>query len=115
MPEPPSADDRLKGALRIAARLTAAIRLRGEQITNTPKVGDGNPRPCVRCGHAPLFLLVFTDGLVQRARHGCTCFSVPLYRNEAELVIRERHVSTARDGTGVAKRPASLRELGARR
>ena len=70
-------------------------------------VGDEDPRRCARCGHAPLVLLLFADGLVQRARHGCTCFSVPLYRDEAEQVIREQRVSTARDETGVAKRPAS--------
>jgi hypothetical protein len=70
-------------------------------------VGGEDPRRCVSCGRVPLLLLVFADGLVQRARHGCTCFSVPLYRDEAEQVIRERHVSTARDDTGVAKRPAS--------
>ncbi len=38
MPEPLNPDDRLKGALLIAATLTAAIRLRGEPIANTPKV-----------------------------------------------------------------------------
>jgi hypothetical protein len=38
MPEPLSSDERLKGALLVAATLTAAIRLRGEEITNTPKV-----------------------------------------------------------------------------
>ena len=38
MPDPPNADDRLKGALLVAATLTAAIRLRGEPIANTPKV-----------------------------------------------------------------------------
>lgn len=38
MPESPNPDDRLKGALLIAATLTAAIRLRGEPIANTPKV-----------------------------------------------------------------------------
>jgi hypothetical protein len=38
MPEPPNTDERLKGALLVAATLTAAIRLRGEPIENTPKV-----------------------------------------------------------------------------
>ncbi len=38
MPNAPSPDDRLKGALLIAATLVAAIRLRGEPINNTPKV-----------------------------------------------------------------------------
>jgi hypothetical protein len=38
MPEPPNSDERLKGALLVVAILTAAIRLRGEPITNTPKV-----------------------------------------------------------------------------
>jgi hypothetical protein len=38
MPDPSNADDRLKGALLVAATLTAAIRLRGEPIANTPKV-----------------------------------------------------------------------------
>ncbi|MFI5107285.1 MAG: hypothetical protein ACHP78_00400 [Terriglobales bacterium] len=38
VPEPPNSDDRLKGALLVAATLTAAIRLRGEPIENTPKV-----------------------------------------------------------------------------
>jgi hypothetical protein len=31
-------DERLNGALLVAATLTAAIRLRGEPITNSPKV-----------------------------------------------------------------------------
>jgi hypothetical protein len=38
MPEPANPDERLKGALLVAATLSAAIRLRGEPITNTPKV-----------------------------------------------------------------------------
>lgn len=38
MPDPPNSDERLKGALLVAATLTAAIRLRGESIENTPKV-----------------------------------------------------------------------------
>ncbi len=38
MPEPSNADERLKGALLIAATLVAAMRLRGEPINNTPKV-----------------------------------------------------------------------------
>jgi hypothetical protein len=38
MPEPPTLDERLKGALLVAATLTAVIRLRGEPIENTPKV-----------------------------------------------------------------------------
>jgi hypothetical protein len=38
MPDPPNPDDRLKGALLVAATLTAAIRLRGGPIANTPKV-----------------------------------------------------------------------------
>jgi hypothetical protein len=38
MPEPPNPDDRLKGALLVAATLVAATRLRGEPIANTPKV-----------------------------------------------------------------------------
>ncbi|MFI5107280.1 MAG: hypothetical protein ACHP78_00375 [Terriglobales bacterium] len=38
MPEPTGPDERLKGALLVAATLTAAIRLRGEPIENTPKV-----------------------------------------------------------------------------
>jgi hypothetical protein len=38
MPDPTGTDDRLKGALLVAATLTAAIRLRGEPIDNTPKV-----------------------------------------------------------------------------
>jgi hypothetical protein len=38
MPEPANQDDRLKGALLVATTLTAAIRLRGEPIENTPKV-----------------------------------------------------------------------------
>ena len=38
MSEPTGPDDRLKGALLVAATLTAAIRLRGEPIENTPKV-----------------------------------------------------------------------------
>jgi hypothetical protein len=38
MPEPPNTEDKMKGALLVAATLTAAIRLRGEPIANTPKV-----------------------------------------------------------------------------
>jgi hypothetical protein len=38
MPEPTGPDERLKGALLVAATLTVAIRLRGEPIENTPKV-----------------------------------------------------------------------------
>jgi len=38
MPQPPNFDDRLKGALLVAATLVAAIRLRDEPIANTPKV-----------------------------------------------------------------------------
>lgn len=38
MPEPSNAEDRLQGALLVAATLAAAIRLRGEPIANTPKV-----------------------------------------------------------------------------
>ncbi len=38
MGDAPSPDDRLKGALLVAATLTAAIRLRGEPINNSPKV-----------------------------------------------------------------------------
>jgi hypothetical protein len=34
----PTAEDRQSGALLIAASLIAAIRLRGEQITHSPKV-----------------------------------------------------------------------------
>jgi hypothetical protein len=38
VPEPPKTDERLNGALLVAATLTAAIRLRGEPINNSPKV-----------------------------------------------------------------------------
>ena len=38
MPEPPNAEDKMKGALLVAATLVAAIRLRGEPIVNTPRV-----------------------------------------------------------------------------
>ncbi len=38
MPEPPNSDDRMKGALLVAATLVAVIRLRGEPIANTPRV-----------------------------------------------------------------------------
>ena len=38
MPDSTGTDDRLKGALLVAATLVAAIRLRGEPIANTPKV-----------------------------------------------------------------------------
>ena len=38
MTEPPNSDERLKGALLVAATLTAAIRLRGGPIENTPRV-----------------------------------------------------------------------------
>ena len=37
MPEPPKLDDRLKGALLVAATLVAAIRLPAEPINNSPK------------------------------------------------------------------------------
>ncbi len=37
MPEPQNPDEKLKGALLVAATLVAAIRLRGEPITNSPK------------------------------------------------------------------------------
>jgi hypothetical protein len=37
VPEPPKNDERLNGALLVAATLTAAIRLRGEPINNSPK------------------------------------------------------------------------------
>lgn len=56
-------------------------------------VGDEDPRRCVNCGRAPLLLLVLADGLVGRARFGCSCFSVRLDRDEAEQVMRERHAS----------------------
>ncbi len=38
MAEQQSADDRLRGALLVAATLTAAVRLRGEPINNSPRV-----------------------------------------------------------------------------
>ncbi len=38
MPESQNPDERLTGALLVAATLVAAIRLRGESITNSPKV-----------------------------------------------------------------------------
>ena len=38
MPSEATAEDRQRGALLIAASLIAAIRLRGEPITNSPKV-----------------------------------------------------------------------------
>ena len=38
MPNEATAEDRQRGALLIAASLIAAIRLRGEPITNSPKV-----------------------------------------------------------------------------
>jgi hypothetical protein len=38
MPEPQNPDERMKGALLVAATLVAAIRLRGEPIANTPRV-----------------------------------------------------------------------------
>jgi len=38
MPGEATAEDRQRGALLIAASLIAAIRLRGEPITNSPKV-----------------------------------------------------------------------------
>ncbi len=38
MGEVRNSDDRLLGALLVAATLTAAIRLRGEPISNSPKV-----------------------------------------------------------------------------
>jgi hypothetical protein len=45
---------------------------------------------CVKCGRAPLLLLVFVDGLVQRARCGCRCSSFPLCLGETEQDSRER-------------------------
>jgi len=38
MPSEATAEDRQRGALLIAASLVAAIRLRGEPITQSPKV-----------------------------------------------------------------------------
>jgi hypothetical protein len=38
VPEAAKSEERLNGALLVAATLTAAIRLRGEPITNSPKV-----------------------------------------------------------------------------
>ena len=38
MPSEATAEDRQRGALLIAASLIAAIRLRGEPITSSPKV-----------------------------------------------------------------------------
>jgi hypothetical protein len=38
VPESQDSDDRFKGALLVAATLVAAIRLRGEPITRSPKV-----------------------------------------------------------------------------
>ena len=38
MPSEATPEDRQRGALLIAASLIAAIRLRGEPITNSPKV-----------------------------------------------------------------------------
>jgi len=68
-------------------------------------VGGENPRRCVRCGRAPFVLLVLADGLVQRARFGCACFSIRLYPDETEQVmwarINREYVAV------VAERPAS--------
>jgi hypothetical protein len=38
VPDTTKTEERLQGALLVAATLTAAIRLRGEPITNSPKV-----------------------------------------------------------------------------
>jgi hypothetical protein len=38
VPDATKTEERLQGALLVAATLTAAIRLRGEPITNSPKV-----------------------------------------------------------------------------
>jgi len=68
-------------------------------------VGDEDPRRCARCGHATLLLLVLADGLIQRARVGCPCFSVRLYPDETEQAMRAR-INREYEAV-VAKRPAS--------
>lgn len=70
---------------------------------------EQDPRRCALCGHAPLLLLVFADGLAQHARFGCTCFSVPLRRDEAEQIAQAWYASTASYAATLARQPASWR------
>jgi len=51
-------------------------------------VGDEDPRRCAGCGRIPFLLLVFADGLIQRARAGCACFSIRTYPDETALAMR---------------------------
>ena len=48
MPSETTAEDRQRGALLIAASLIAAIRLRGEPITHSPKVVSAISESCAR-------------------------------------------------------------------
>jgi len=67
---------------------------------------------CFRCGHVPLLLLVFGEGLIQRARVGCSCASSRLHYRETERILHDRNelisILQARSGTHTDSR-ASLR------
>jgi len=66
---------------------------------------------CCQCGNTRLLLLVFGEGLIQRARVGCSCTSFRLHYLETEQILYDRNelisVLKARSGTHTASR-ASL-------
>jgi predicted nucleic acid-binding Zn-ribbon protein len=63
---------------------------------------------CVHCGHTALLLLVFGEGLIQRARVGCLCGSFLLQYLETEQILHDRNelvaVLEARNGTHIDSR-----------
>jgi hypothetical protein len=66
---------------------------------------------CSDCGHVALLLLVFGEGLIQRARVGCSCASFRLHYQETEQILHHRNelisILEARSGTHTDSR-ASL-------
>src|SRR5438067_12988579 len=44
---------------------------------------------CVHCGNTALLLLVFGEGLIQRARAGCSCGSFLLHYLETEQIMHD--------------------------
>ena len=70
-------------------------------------MSDEYPVLCARCGRAQLLLLVFYDGLICRARVGCSCASFPLFRDEIEQVNRGRDELVALWERAAATRTAS--------
>jgi integrase len=84
MPEPPTPEDRLTGALLVAATLAAAIRLRGEPIANTPKVvatihesvklaRNGAPHPQPRLTRSTFASAKAISCRQDRQEHPATC------------------------------------------